>query len=136
MAEKPFDFWQDHSLRFLEMAFCADRREVLGHPDARGKRTGVCGDTVEMFLLCDRGRIRSVSFDTDGCIYTNACANTVAQLAEGKTPDEAWRIVPEDVENYLETLPPIQFHCAELAVGALYLALADLEKRTRNRKEQ
>ena len=136
MGEKIFDFWQDHSLRLLEMAFSADRREVLDHPDARGKRTGVCGDTVEMFLMAERGRIRSVSFDTDGCIYTSACANTVARLAEGKTPDEAWGIVPEDIENYLETLPPDQFHCAELAVGALYLALADLEKHTMNRKEK
>ena len=56
---------------------------------------------------------------------TNACANTVAQLVEGKKITTAWEITPEDVIDYLETLPPEQFHCAELAVGALYRALAD-----------
>jgi nitrogen fixation NifU-like protein len=32
------------------MAFRHDRREAIEHPDGYGKRTGDCGDTVEMFL--------------------------------------------------------------------------------------
>jgi len=128
MREKEFDFWQDHSLRFLEMAFRTDRRERLEHPDGYGKRTGVCGDTVEMFLSLCHGRIQAICFMTDGCINTNACANTVAQLAETRNMDQAWKITPEQVISYLETLPPEKTHCAELAVGALYLALADARR--------
>ena len=52
-------------------------------------------------------------------------AFAVAFLAEGKTIGEAWEIAPEAVAEYLETLPEDHFHCAELAVGALYLALSD-----------
>jgi nitrogen fixation NifU-like protein len=47
-------------------------------------------------------------------------------LVEGKAVEAveaAWEITPEDVVAYLETLPPENMHCAELAVGALYLAL-------------
>lgn len=120
-----FDLWQDHSLRYLEMAFRTDRREILERPDGYGKRTGECGDTVEMFLTVRGDRIASVSFDTDGCMSTNACANTVAELAEGKTVEEAWDISTEDVISYLETLPSDNIHCAELAIGAFYLALAN-----------
>ncbi len=112
-------------MKFLEMAFRSDRRETMAHPDGYGKRTGVCGDTVEMYLSIHEGRIRSVSFQTDGCLSTNACANTVAELEEGKTVRKAWEIRPEDVVKYLETLPPENRHCAELAVGAFYLALAN-----------
>jgi nitrogen fixation NifU-like protein len=32
------DFWQDHSLTFLEMAFRTDRRERLDKPDGYGKK--------------------------------------------------------------------------------------------------
>ena len=125
MEEKEFNFWQDHSLHYLEMAFRTDKREILKNPDGYGKRTGECGDTVEIFLTVRMGRIKSVSFDTDGCMNTNACANTVAYLAEGKSIGQAWEITPENVIDYLETLPSEAVHCAELAVGAFYLALAN-----------
>jgi nitrogen fixation protein NifU and related proteins len=132
MSVKEFDFWQDNSLHFLEMAFRHDRREKLQKPDGYGKKIGECGDTVEMFLCINKDRIQSVTFDTDGCINTNACANTVSHLTEGKTIEEAWEILPEDVIEFLETLPEENYHCAELAVGALYLALANCQERHRN----
>jgi nitrogen fixation NifU-like protein len=127
-----FDLWQDHSLRYLEMAFRTDRREIIERPDGYGRRTGVCGDTVEMFLMVRGDRIASVSFDTDGCMSTNACANTVAELTEGKSLEEAWEISAEDVIKYLAPLPAENIHCAELAVGAFYLALANYKDLKRN----
>jgi nitrogen fixation NifU-like protein len=62
---------------------------------------------------------------------TTACANTVGELAEGRIVDDAWDITPDDVIAFLETLPPANVHCAELAVGALYLALANYNELKR-----
>jgi nitrogen fixation NifU-like protein len=132
MDKKRFDFWQDHSLKFLEMAFRSDRRETMAYPDGYGKRTGECGDTVEMYLSIPEGYIQSVTFQTDGCLSTNACANTVAELAVGKKVADAWEITPEDVVEYLETLPPENQHCAELAIGALYLSLRNFQDHQRH----
>jgi nitrogen fixation NifU-like protein len=132
MELKKFDFWQGHSLHYLEMANRSDRRERVEHPDGYGKRTGECGDTVEMYLSIGNGHIRSVSYETNGCINTNACANTVTELAEGRKVEDAWEITAEDVISYLETLPPQNTHCAELAVGALYLALANYQELKRH----
>ena len=132
MEANKFDFWQDHSLHYLEMAYRNDRREKIEHPDGYGKRTGDCGDTVEMYLSIRQGRIQSVSFQTNGCMNTNACANTVAELTEGRKVEDAWEITVEDVISYLETLPPQNTHCAELAVGALYLALTNLQDLNRH----
>ena len=129
---KNFDFWRDHSLQYLEMAFYYDRREKVRNSDGYGKRTGESGDTVEIFLCIKNGRIQTVSFDTDGCINTNACVNTVSHLSEGKTIEEAWEIAPEDVIEFLETLPEENYHCAELAVGAFYMALANYQELRRN----
>lgn len=123
--QEQFDFWQEHSLHYLEMAFRTDRQERIAKPDGYGKKTGVCGDTVEIFLSMNGETLDTVSFDVNGCMNTNACANTVAHLAEGKPLDEAWEITPEDVAAYLETLPEDHLHCAELAVGAFYLALSN-----------
>ena len=123
---KTFDFYQDHSLHFLEMALRTDRVGSLTQPDGYGKKTGQCQDTIEMFINVANDVITGVSYVTDGCLNTNACSNAVAYLAEGKTLDEAWEIKPEDVIAYLQTLPKDHTHCAELAVGAFYLALANV----------
>ncbi len=119
------DFWKNHSEKFLEMAFRTDRRERLENANGYGKRTGDCGDTIEIFLIIENSRLERISFDINGCVNTQACANTVAELAEGKLVEEAWAIAPDDIEAYLETLPPDHKHCAELAVGAFYRALAN-----------
>ncbi|MFZ7110698.1 MAG: iron-sulfur cluster assembly scaffold protein [Desulfatiglandales bacterium] len=127
MDKKKFDFWQDHSRNYLEMAFRADRQETIVNPHGYGDNVGVCGDRVEMFLMTEGGRITSVSFRAQGCMNTNACANTVAELAEGKTLEEAWEITPQDVIDFLKTLPADSTHCAELAVGAFYRALSKIK---------
>lgn len=131
-GEEVRNFWQDHSERFLEMALRTDRMETLDNPDGHGKKTGECGDTVEFFILIDAdGTIRRVSFHVNGCLNTVACANTVCELVEGKSLDEAWDLTPEQVIEYLETLPQRERHCAELAVGALYLGIADVQRKKR-----
>lgn len=78
-----------------------------------------------MFLAIHGNRVESVCFKTDGCLNTHACANTVANIAEGKTIEQAWDITPDDIIDYLKTLQPENTHCAELVVGALYTALTN-----------
>ncbi len=132
MTKEPVDFWQDHSLRYLEMAFCTDRHQMIEKPDGFGQRTGDCGDSIDVYLHIVRNRIQHVSFIVRGCMNTNACANAVAQLAEGKEVDQAWEIKVEDILAYLETLPPDHIHCAELAMGAFYLALSNFRQLQRH----
>jgi len=131
MQRNKFDFWNDHSQKYLEMALNRERLGRLEHPDGYGKTTAECGDTIEVFLNIRNGRIASACFDADGCLHTIACANTVMSMAEGRTAAQAWGIKPEQVLDYLETLPLKEVHCAELAVGALRLALSDFRKNER-----
>ena len=126
------DFWQDHSLIFLEMAFRNDRRERLDKPDGYGKKVGDCGDTVEFFIILDGETISSLSYDINGCLNTNACCNAVVSLIDGKSVDEAWEVTPEQVADTLQSLPHDHFHCAELVVGTLYLALANARENRRS----
>jgi len=126
MEQQTTNFLRDHSLKYIEMALRTDSIERVTNPDGYGKRTGDCGDTVEFFLTCNNNILETVSFDVHGCMNTNACCNAVATFAKGKPIESAWDITPELVNSFLETLPEDHFHCAELAVGAIYLALADL----------
>ncbi len=118
-----------HSKHFQEMLRRSERYGELENPDGYGKRTGDCGDTIEMFIAVNAGRIAMVTFRIDGCGNTMAAANTVSWLMEGRSLAEAWELIPENVADYLETLPEDHFHCAELAVGAFYNALTDYNKR-------
>ena len=131
MEKEAFDFFQDHSRNYLEMALKTDKQERMHRPDGYGKRTGVCGDTVEFFICVKHDTIQEVSFLVDGCINTVACCNTVARLVEGRHVCDAWDIQPDTVIKYLETLPPEHAHCAELSAGALYLALSNFQENQR-----
>jgi len=130
--EKRFDFWQDHSINYIKMAFRSDQKEIPEHPDAYGKNIGDCGDMVEIFLTVQDDYIISATFNMDGCISTRAAVNTVVMMIEGKKIREAWGITVDNVINYLETMPKDSEHCAELAVGALYKTLVNYQELKRH----
>lgn len=129
MTESNQNYLQGHSIEFLEMASDDSFQERLYHPDGYGRNLGDCGDTVEIFLHVKDDSIIDASFDVDGCVNTFACANTVANKVRGQTLEVAWNVTPEEISEYLKTLSKEHFHCAEVAVGALYLALSDAEKK-------
>ena len=114
---------QEHSERFIDMASRTNRLGIVENPDGYGKRIGDCGDTIELYLSVRGDRIQMVSFQIQGCLNTNACANTLAYLVEGRSVADSWQVTPENLIDYLKTLPPDHTHCAELVVGAFYHAL-------------
>lgn len=126
------DFWNNHSLQYLEMAFETGNREIVQNPDGYGKRTGECGDTIEFFIMVDKGNLNQISFEVQGCMNTVACSNTVVRLARGLSLEKAWDILPEHLSSFLQTLPQDHFHCAELALGAFYLALSDYSEKKKS----
>lgn len=132
MDRETSEFYNSHSRQFLVMAFKHDEREIPKHADGYGKRTGDCGDTVEIFLTVTDHIITQVNFKADGCIHTNACCNTLVYLAERRSIEDAWKIIPENIADFLATLPEDHFHCAELATGALYLALSNYQEQQQN----
>jgi len=127
MSEKEFDFWQDHSVNFLEMALSYTKREKVDQPDGYGKKSGGCGDTVELFLIIKNNIIETASYEIQGCMNTNACSAAMVNMLEGKTLSEAWNIKETDIIDYLETLPETSQHCAEFAIGSLHEALNDYQ---------
>ncbi|MFP4477274.1 MAG: iron-sulfur cluster assembly scaffold protein [Desulfatibacillaceae bacterium] len=121
--EGPFDGYSD---RFLELASDTDHAGIPEDYDATGGQTGQCGDTVSFYLKTNGDTITEARFAIDGCMNTLACANAVVFLIGGRTIDEAWEVNEHTIAEELHGIPEDHFHCAELAAGALYKALRNL----------
>lgn len=119
----------DFSEHYLELAFCTTLRKRPENYDGYGRKGRECGDALEVFLNVQDGLITKVHYYSIGCYATNACGNALAELACGKSISQAQEISPADLVAFLETLPPHEFHCAEMAIAALQLALTDFENR-------
>jgi nitrogen fixation NifU-like protein len=127
-TEDSFDFWNDHSLEFLEMAMKRDYQESVQSSDGYGKSIRKnCGDTVEFYLMAKKERLTSISYDIQGCLFSHACANTIIKLTLNQTIEQARKIKAEDIIDYLKTLPEKESHCAGHALEAFSLALDSLK---------
>jgi len=83
--------------------------------DAYASVLGPCGDNMEMWLKARDGRVKEVTFWTDGCGATIACGSMATELAKGKTLGEALAISAEVIARSLGGLPEDHIHCAGLA---------------------
>lgn len=127
--EKKFDFWNDHSLEFLEMAMKRDYQERVESSGGYGKKSRECGDTIEIFLDINQGIIQTISYDIKGCLFSHACTNTLIRLVRGLSVEQAESIKPQQIADYLKTLPENEFHCAENAIAAFRLAIKDYQAK-------
>ena len=86
---------------------------------------GLCGEEMEFYLVIEDGMIREVTYYTEGCVYTRACAIMAAHYVSGTPIEDALRISPQQIIEAVPFLPHSHMHCAILAVNTLHKALAD-----------
>lgn len=99
---------------------------ALEEPDAYTFMSGMCGDTIGIFLRVSGEKISKIGFVTNGCGPTIACASALTSMAKGQAIEDARTITSEHLIEFLEGLPRENTHCAELAVNTLRGALAKL----------
>jgi nitrogen fixation NifU-like protein len=105
--------------------------------DGHGKVTGLCGDTMEIYLRIRDNRVMDAKFMTDGCGPSIVCGSMVTELAIGKSVKEALQITKEKVLESLGGLPESDTHCAVLTTDTLHKALMDylaLGKQSRKKR--
>jgi len=89
--------------------------------------SGICGDTIGIYVGLTDGRIGRIGFVTNGCGPTIACSSALTCLANGLTVAEARSLSSAQLIAYLDGLPLENTHCADLAVNTLKGALAKIE---------
>ena len=95
----------------------------LGRYGTRGE-----GPYITLHFLVQNGRITKASWQSNGCPSSIACAAMTAQLAAGRTVQEALRLEPDDLVVILGGLPPGKAECCDWAVTALRDALQNSEE--------
>ncbi len=95
--------------------------------NAHARVAGPCGDTAEMWLRIDGGRVRKASFMVDGCAASVACGAAAAKLVEGMSVEKAKRLSQEQVLAVAGDIPPDHHHCALLAATTIQTAVTDWE---------
>ncbi len=93
--------------------------------NAHARYEGPCGDTAEMWLRIDGGRIRKATFMTDGCAPSVACCAAAARLVEGMAVERAKQLSQQEVLDVSGAIPPDHHHCALLAATTIQSAVLD-----------
>jgi len=119
---------------FLDHAYEPRNVGEVQNADVSVSCTGPCGDTIQVSLREQDGRIKEIRFLTDGCEGTLACGSAMSALACGETIEDAAGITASAIKAFLGGLPAEHEHCAQLAAAALRQALAGLVRKRRKQK--
>ncbi|MDK2887615.1 MAG: nitrogen fixation protein NifU [Thermoanaerobacter sp.] len=127
-AELQKEVWSQFSEVVIDHANNPRNVGSIEEADGYASVTGVCGDTIQIWLKVKDDSISEIKFWTDGCGTTIAAGSMVTELARDKTVAEALQITPRDVLDALGGLPDESAHCAFLAANALHEAIKDYRK--------
>jgi ATP-binding protein involved in chromosome partitioning len=97
--------------------------------NANSRLTGPCGDTMEIWLSINDGKIQKSSFITDGCIHSMICGSAAVVMAMGTKLDVAEKIEQQDILAMTTDIPEESSHCALLAVNTLKRAIGSYKAR-------
>jgi nitrogen fixation NifU-like protein len=100
----------------------------LEDADLVTEMTGPCGDTMKCYLKVQDGRIQETRYQVLGCPGAISAAMALADLARGKTLDEAGGIKDSQVFRELVEIPDQKQHCIRLAVKTLQKAIREYEE--------
>jgi nitrogen fixation NifU-like protein len=95
----------------------ADGKGSVGNP--------VCGDTTDIYIKVEKGKISDIKFKTFGCGAAIATSSMITEIAIGKTLKEALEITRDSVADELDGLPSQKLHCSNLAADGLRAAIED-----------
>ena len=96
---------------------------AIDSPDGYAKESDECGKDVEMFIRVRHGKVEESRFIAEGCIFTVAACNAAAEMSQGKTIQECFKINRSSIMNHLGGLPEDHIHCALFAALIFQRAL-------------
>lgn len=126
MSEAKKNFWEHHSINYLNMAFGESYSETIETPDGYARTINNCGDSLEFFLVGTTDLLEYVSYRVEGCINMEVCANTISHLTKGRPAPSPDHLTACQVIDFLETLPAHEHHCAEIAAATFNEAVKNM----------
>jgi len=102
---------------------------IIEGAEAVDSFTGLCGDSMRVYLKVEGGVIKDAKFQAIGCAGAFASGSALTEMVKGKTLEAAEKITEHDVIKDLEGLPGPKLHCARLAIDALRKSIESYMKR-------
>jgi Fe-S cluster assembly protein NifU len=100
-----------------EENFTEDGRGIVGSVQ--------CGDEMLVLIKVHSGRITDCRWKTYGCASAIASTSALSEMVKGMSLEDAARITPKQIMEYLDGLPEAKVHCSVLGDKALRSAIDD-----------
>ncbi len=109
----------------------------MDDPDGYARVTGTCGDTMEIGIKVEHGRVVKTHCWTDGCSMSRQCVESAVRLAFDKNIKDIRSFNMTHIADEVGRIPDSHLHCAQLAEITLQRALDDYisNQRSVNRDE-
>jgi len=79
-----------------------------------------CGDSLNLYIIEEKGLITDIKFDGDGCAVSIASASMILEYLVGKKIEELSKITKEDIlDNFGTSLTTSRQKCALLVLNAI-----------------
>jgi len=101
----------------------------LSEPDAHAVYTGPCGDTMEIFLKVEDGKIKEAKFQAIGCAGAFSSGSALTERIIGMTLEEAEEIDEAKIIGYLGGIPKQKVHCTCLSKRTLQKAIKNYKEK-------
>ncbi len=102
---------------------------VIEGAEAVDSYTGLCGDSMRVYLKVEEDVIKDAKFQAIGCAGAFASGSALTEMVKGKTLEETEKLTEQDVIEDLGELPGPKLHCARLAVDALRKSIESYTKQ-------
>jgi len=94
--------------------------------------TGICGDTMKIYLKLEKGRIKDAKIQVLGCPGAIASAMAAVELIKGKRIEDAIAIQDRDIFRMLEEIPDQKQHCIRLTIKIIQKAIQEYRFKNGN----
>lgn len=101
---------------------------VIEGAESAESHTGLCGDSMRVYLKIEKGLIIDAKFQAVGCAGAFASGSALTEMVKGKTLRVAERMTELDLVRNLGKLPGPKLHCVRLAVDALKKSIASYKE--------
>ena len=111
-------------------------RNNAGKLDAKKENVGTglvgapaCGDVMKLQIEVDSDdKIVDACFKTFGCGSAIASSSLATEWIKGRSLNDALLIKDKDIAKHL-SLPPVKYHCSNLAESAIKAAVKNLKEK-------
>lgn len=90
----------------------------------------LCGDEITLFIALEKENVKDVSFQSSGCVISQASASLLTEHLKGKSIVEAQNMAPNVIFGLLGiSLNPLRQKCALLSLRALQRGIEEYHAR-------